>query len=74
MKETLDPNYLLAIPLLPLATAFISGVFCSVLPRRLVHWLTILGVLASFLISAHVAGSIFCTTPRPSTARCTSGW
>ncbi len=59
MKETLDPNYLLAIPLLPLATAFISGVFCSVLPRKLVHWLTVLGVLASFLISAHVAGSIF---------------
>ncbi len=59
MKETLDPNYLLAIPLLPLATAFITGVFCSVLPRKLVHWLTILGVLASFLISAHVAGSIF---------------
>jgi NADH-quinone oxidoreductase subunit L len=59
VKETLDPNYLLAIPLLPLATAFISGVFCSVLPRKLVHWLTVLGVLASFLISAHVAGSIF---------------
>ena len=59
MKETLDPNYLLAIPLLPLATAFISGVFCSVLPRKLVHWLTVLGVLASFLVSAHVAGSIF---------------
>jgi NADH-quinone oxidoreductase subunit L len=59
VKETLDPSYLLAIPLLPLATAFISGVFCSVLPRKVVHWLTVLGVLASFLISAHVAGSIF---------------
>ena len=57
--ETLDPNLLLAIPLLPLAAAVIAGVFCSVLPRWVAHGVTILGVAASFGLSAHVAGSIF---------------
>jgi len=55
----LNPNLLLAIPLLPLAAAMISGLLCRVLPRRLVHTLTILGVLASFAASADVAWQIF---------------
>jgi NADH-quinone oxidoreductase subunit L len=59
VKETLNPNLLLAIPLLPLGAAIISGLFCSVLPRWVAHWLTILGVAASCALSVHVAGSIF---------------
>jgi NADH-quinone oxidoreductase subunit L len=59
VKETLNPNLLLAIPLLPLVAAIVSGVFCSVLPRKLVHWLTIIGVAAACGLSIHVAGSIF---------------
>jgi NADH-quinone oxidoreductase subunit L len=57
--ETLNPNLLLAIPLLPLVAAAISGLFCSVLPRWVAHGVTILGVAVSFALSAHVAGSIF---------------
>ncbi len=57
--EKLNPNLLLAIPLLPLAAALISGLFCSVLPRWVAHTLTIAGVAVSFGLSAHVAGSIF---------------
>jgi len=59
VKETLNPNLLLAIPLLPLVAAIVSGIFCSVLPRKLVHWLTIIGVAAACGMSIHVAGSIF---------------
>jgi NADH-quinone oxidoreductase subunit L len=57
--ESLNPNLLLAIPLLPLVAAVIAGLFCSVLPRWVAHGVTILGVAASFGLSAHVAGSIF---------------
>jgi len=57
--ESLNPNLLLAIPLLPLAAAVIAGLFCSVLPRWVAHGVTILGVAASFGLSAHVASSIF---------------
>jgi len=57
--ESLNPNLLLAIPLLPLAAAVIAGLFCSVLPRWVAHGVTILGVALSFGFSAHVAGSIF---------------
>ena len=59
MKETLNPNLLLAIPLLPLAAAMIAGLLCRVLPRWVAHSVTIAGVGASFGLSAHVAGSIF---------------
>ena len=59
MNETLNPSLLLAIPLLPLAAAVVSGLFCSVLPRWVAHTLTIAGVAISFGMSAHVAGSIF---------------
>ena len=59
MKETLDPNLLLAIPLLPLLAAIIAGLFGRIIGRKASHWVTILGVAASFGMSAHVAGSIF---------------
>ena len=32
--EPLTPQFLLAIPLAPLVAAFIAGVFCSVIPRK----------------------------------------
>jgi NADH-quinone oxidoreductase subunit L len=59
VKETLDPNLLLAIPLLPLVAAIVAGIFCSVLPRWVAHTLTIAGVALSCGLSLHVAGSIF---------------
>jgi NADH-quinone oxidoreductase subunit L len=59
VTETLNPNLLLAIPLLPLVAAVISGLFCSVLPRWVAHTLTIAGVAISCGLSLHVAGSIF---------------
>ena len=59
MNETLNPNLLLAIPLLPLLAAVISGLFCSVLPRWVAHSITIAGVAISCGLSMHVAGSIF---------------
>ena len=55
----LNPNLLLAIPLLPLAAAMIAGLFCRVIPRPVAHWTTILGVAASFLLSARVAYQVF---------------
>ncbi|HEU4589448.1 MAG TPA: NADH-quinone oxidoreductase subunit L [Steroidobacteraceae bacterium] len=57
--ETLNPNLLLAIPLLPLVAAAISGLLCRVLPRWVAHTLTIAGVAISCGLSLHVAGSIF---------------
>ena len=48
----LNPNLLLAIPLLPLVAAAISGIFCSVLPRWVAHTLTIAAVAISFGMSA----------------------
>ena len=65
MTETLNPNLLLAIPLLPLVAAFIAGVFCSVLPRKLVHWITSGSVALACLGSLHVAGSIFLHGAQP---------
>jgi NADH-quinone oxidoreductase subunit L len=56
---TLSPNLLLAIPLLPLAAAAIAGLFCSVIPRWVAHWVTILGVAASCACSGIVAHQVF---------------
>jgi NADH-quinone oxidoreductase subunit L len=59
VTNTLDPNLLLAIPLAPLVAAIIAGIFCSVLPRKVAHSVTILGVLASCVMSGIVAWDIF---------------
>ena len=59
MKETLNPNLLLAIALAPLVAAIVAGLFGRVIGRAGAHWITILGVAASFGMSLHVAGSIF---------------
>lgn len=45
---------LIWIPLLPLIAAVVVGLFGSRLPRSAAHWLTILGVGASFILSAFV--------------------
>lgn len=44
----------LAIPLLPLLAAIIIGLFGKQLPRAASHWITTLGVGASFLLSLYV--------------------
>jgi NADH-quinone oxidoreductase subunit L len=61
--EPLNPNLLLAIPLVPLVAAMIAGLFCSVLPRWVAHSVTILGVGASFVCSAVVAWQVFHGAP-----------
>ena len=50
---TMQTIYLL-IPLLPLLAAAIVGLFGRRLPRASAHWLTILGVAASFGLSVYV--------------------
>jgi NADH-quinone oxidoreductase subunit L len=59
VTETLNPNLLLAIPLAPLVAAIIAGLFCSVIPRKVAHSVTILGVLAACVMSGIVAYDIF---------------
>ncbi len=50
---TMQTIYLL-IPMLPLIAAAIVGLFGRQLPRASAHWITILGVAASFALSAYV--------------------
>jgi len=45
---------LILIPLLPLAAAVVAGLFRNVVGRAGSHWVTILGVGASFFLSAYV--------------------
>ena len=59
MTNTLNPNLLLVVPLAPLVAAMIAGLFCRVIPRKVAHWITIIGVAVSCGISLHVAGEIF---------------
>jgi NADH-quinone oxidoreductase subunit L len=59
VNQGLDPNLLLAIALLPLAAAIIAGLFGRVIGRKASHWVTILGVAASFGMSAYVAYQVF---------------
>ena len=51
----MDPNVLLAIPLLPLAAAIIAGLFGKLIGRTAAHVVTIAAVGLSFLLSAQVA-------------------
>jgi NADH-quinone oxidoreductase subunit L len=44
----------LAIPLLPLLGAILAGVFGKFLTRNMAHWVTILGVAGSFVLSLFV--------------------
>ena len=59
MTASLDPNLLLAIALLPLLAAIVAGLFGRVIGRKASHWVTILGVAASFVMSAYVAWQVF---------------
>jgi len=55
----LSKQLLIWIPLAPLLAAIIAGLFGRLIGRSASHWVTILGVAASFGMSAHVAGEIF---------------
>ena len=51
---TLSENVLLSIVLAPLAGAIVAGLFSKAIGRAGAHWVTILGVLTSFLLSLTV--------------------
>jgi NADH-quinone oxidoreductase subunit L len=59
VNQTLNPTLLLAIPLVPLLAAVIAGLFGRAIGRVASHSVTILGVAASFAMSAWVAWQIF---------------
>ncbi|MGY6553070.1 MAG: NADH-quinone oxidoreductase subunit L [Wenzhouxiangella sp.] len=50
---------LLLIPLAPLAGSIIAGLFGSFIGRSASHWVAILAVAGSFLLSAYVAWEVF---------------
>ena len=52
MATQLSPALLLTVPLAPLAGAIVAGFFGKLIGRRATHWVTILGVLVAFVISA----------------------
>ncbi len=54
MAAQLSSGLLLAVPLAPLVGAVAAGLFGRQIGRRGAHWVTILGVAISFLISAWV--------------------
>ena len=63
MSQTLSASTLLAVPLAPLAGSLLAGLFGTAfggnrLGRRVSHSLTILGVLASFILSALTLQSV----------------
>ena len=51
----MDPNVLLAIPLLPLVAAIVAGLFGRLIGRTASHVITIASVGVAFLLSAHIA-------------------
>ena len=51
----MNPNTLLAIPLLPLAAAILAGLFGRVIGRTGAHLVTIAAVGAAFVLSAQTA-------------------
>jgi NADH-quinone oxidoreductase subunit L len=50
----MNPNLLLAIPVLPLLGAIIAGLFGKVIGRAGAHWITIIGVAISCALSVSV--------------------
>ncbi len=54
MAAELSQNLLLAVPLAPLAGALIAGLFGKAIGRSGAHWVAIVGVAISFLISSWV--------------------
>jgi NADH-quinone oxidoreductase subunit L len=55
----MNPNLLLAIPLLPLLAAIVAGLFGRRIGRAGAHTVTILGVAVSFALSLHVLKQIY---------------
>jgi NADH-quinone oxidoreductase subunit L len=58
MSATLSPNLLLLIALAPLAGSMVAGLAGSKVGRAGAHWVTILGVLVSFVGSALVLNDV----------------
>ncbi|MGM9489416.1 NADH-quinone oxidoreductase subunit L [Ideonella sp. YS5] len=58
MSAQLSQNLLLTVPLAPLAGSIVAGLFGKAIGRRGAHWVTILGVLVSFIVSAMVLKSV----------------
>ena len=58
MSAQLSQNLLLTVPLAPLAGSIVAGLFGKAVGRRGAHWVTILGVLVSFIVSAMVLKSV----------------
>jgi NADH-quinone oxidoreductase subunit L len=58
MSAQLSQNLLLAVPLAPLVGAIAAGLFGKAIGRRGAHTVTILGVLAAFIISAMTLKSV----------------
>ena len=63
MSQSLSASTLLAVPMAPLLGAVLAGILGTsfggnVIGRRASHWLTILGVLLSFVISAMTLYSV----------------
>ncbi|MDE2196881.1 MAG: NADH-quinone oxidoreductase subunit L, partial [Gammaproteobacteria bacterium] len=53
MDQTM-PTLFIIIVLAPLAAALVAGLLMRFIPRAVSHWVTILGVGVSFLLSAYV--------------------
>ncbi len=58
MSAQLSQNLLLTVPLAPLVGSVIAGLFGKSVGRRGSHFLTILGVLVSFIVSVMVLKSV----------------
>ena len=58
MAATLSQNLLLAVPVAPLVGAIAAGFFGKWVGRRGAHWITILGVLVSFVCSSVVLAQV----------------
>ncbi|MEK8048162.1 NADH-quinone oxidoreductase subunit L [Ideonella margarita] len=58
MSAQLSQNLLLTVPLAPLVGSVIAGLFGKSVGRRGSHFLTILGVLVSFIVSAMVLKAV----------------
>ncbi len=52
--NTALPDIVLIIVLAPLAAAIVAGICMRFIPRAAAHWVTILGVAVSFVLSAYV--------------------
>ncbi len=58
MAAQLSPNLLLVVPLAPLFGAVVAGLFGRQIGRRGAHWITILGVLVSCVVSLLVLRAV----------------